>query len=640
MCSPYFQHHYSIIRVQLSHTFFLFYTGNENPIDIKASKLVFTASSREEKRLQQRRNNVTDVNKRKNGNENAQNSRNAFEDVVRQTQLPIKKQIKFKRLRFLSSDESSSKMPNNKLKDDTEELNLMFTKSDLTLGSHPPETVKVKTNDNVNKKTTFEVAMFTSAQPHMARRTPLHRKNRRRLTTVPLAEATPLPKSLVERYSERKHIMPSTGFGKKILMRTKGNLEDETKQPASPFHMEIDGKSIEKAEKQAPNGIHFKTNGKLAQERNISLCATNYRMIRPGAANLKREISLNDTLCSSNLTNKSLRERLNQQNLRVSQQVKVKNDFNALETAMSHKIFVARATEEAPVVITPPIVQFTMKSLSSTAITSVSTKIDDEKTKNNENSREKLTSIFHFDLPKAPTDAVIFKAYNLSKAILYAAHATIQPSLVPYLRANLSKIYRNMSRNLHLPKLSYPLLNKTLEDLMTTTTESLNTMTANGAEPNTRYSVNLTSKIETETETPAETITLLLTNSTTNLPNKYGLKANTSSTPIFVTYGRTDKVSENWMYDVKKDLIKNITVLPVSVNPNHPNNDQPLVNVISGHQHKIEEMADDSQMEFHIVIYVLAGLGVVPLIAGIVIATKIILGQNKKQVKYMYIHTR
>lgn len=631
------------IQFELTHTvanktqFCFLIPGNENTIGFKASRIAFSTTTGEEKRTRQRRDNVTEPTARKNAGENASPPSNLIEDAARHTQHPVKKQIKFKRLRYLSGDHNATKVPADKLKtDDTKEFKRRATDAAAVAAASIAHPNPARTDPVDGDSGDGENAISGRSE---GQRTPSHRKKRRRIATSITALSGGIrPES---KAPPRDRLIPYLDFGKKI--------------PASTSRRYVvvstttDGSRQSGAVDATSDGPTTTSTSKPVTLSNLLICGvTTYRTLRPGVKNLKREVGVNGTSCRWNFT-ADQSEQASRLNLRV-------NDAYGFEAKVP-KASSETETESTPALrpVTPVVAQFTTKILSTAVITSVSVKSHDKKAKiptttassvppvesRKKYGKEMTVDAQHHRKPEV-VDAKPYEAYNLSAADP-PPPSTMRPSLVPYTRHNASKT-RNVNRSAQFPKLTYPAVSRLLYNVTLATTEPASTSTEDASEPSVEYLMNATTtatpasrRPEVETSSPEPATTL---RSTTRAAVTGGEPEtdNASSTPLFVTYEGVERDTENWRYRVRNETAENSTVNPKVFTIFSRNGHQ---NYSLGEQvakpspglQNAEQFDGDSQTGFHIATYVLAGLGVIPLVIGIVLVMKMILHQNKKQVE-------
>lgn len=633
--------------------------------------------------MRQRRDNVIEMNRTKNISEDGQNLKNIIQDTIRQTQHPIKKQIKFKRLRYLSRDQNNTKLLNDKLKEDTKELKLRFTDTDhFRFNNTPQMTAELSKNGTYDETSVKQSGRGTDnvvPRSENIRSTPSHRKKRRRIIsnslppTASVATIEPVQQmDLYEPNVPRDHVIPFLDFGKKISAtsstRTNANFVDSLKQSlARVSKFDVDGKAIGKTDLLYVASTNLENYYKATikpisvNATNSSICMTNYRTIRPDIKNLKREINLNNTLCRLNETEKS-QERVNRQNLKADLKIKVdemhKNGRGGFinESIKNQKksSSVSQQGYEMPPSATTVANQFTTKTLSMTIITSVSMKTNDIRIKNKtitnrtpttNGSFRKYNVEYNSENYKKPSiNSRFFEMNNLSDVIFSVSHTTLRPSLIPYQRSGNSSIknFRNINNNIPFSKLIFPLQSRPPNNLTLATTEITATIT-NTSEPDIEYLKNLSTSTEPEIDMSIEmkTPNLLLWNSSTTSVFKKLTKNDSSSTPVLVTYDGIEKDITNWIYHVKNETEENTTINPKvytifsrNVHYNYSNKNPQSLNAAPGKTNLEEELNDDGQTGFRIVTYILAGFGVIPLIIGIAVVMKMILNQNKKQVTF------
>jgi hypothetical protein len=171
----------------------------------------------DEKRQRQRRDNVTEAaNSQRSGVVSEESSStNAIEDGTRQSQHPVKKQIKFKRLRYLSVDQNGTKLVTDKLKsnDDTKDsAKRKITSTDsffaTTTAAHRAN--ETKSNETADGGTVDGKNHVVSRSENT--RTPSHRKKRRRIAT----SITALNAPRLDANSSRDNLSQYLDFGRKI----------------------------------------------------------------------------------------------------------------------------------------------------------------------------------------------------------------------------------------------------------------------------------------------------------------------------------------------------------------------------------------------------------------------------------------
>lgn len=360
----------------------------------------------------------------------------------------------------------------------------------------------------------------------------------------------------------------------------------------------------------------------------------------------------------------------------------------------SSQIQITESSTVASVEVTTPVAnQFTTKILSTAVITSVSVKSNNDdltvpsepyvssmeipKPGEHEETRKKSKSEKSFDATYN-SSGVVFSALNKNKPI----QSTARPSLSFYQR-NTSKNFRSSTRNLQFSKpallsqlqlqSSRPTVNSTTSDRPETNTKQyqvqpsivsvLNLSDANveyllGADnPTTESAEPEVDSVEAEITTnelfnPKPTVVIVTVNERENLPVSADYEQyNSSSTPSIIAFSKnTERNTENWRYRTNvendesslenstssgsqiyaifsKSSLLNFTkvVVPVA-------STTPKLSAKPSIKPSTEEYAVGYQVGFHIITYVLAGLGVIPLVIGIFLITKMILSQNKKQV--------
>ena len=130
--------------------------------------------------------------------------------------------------------------------------------------------------------------------------------------------------------------------------------------------------------------------------------------------------------------------------------------------------------------------------------------------------------------------------------------------------------------------------------------------------------------------------------------NSNFVHGNDSSTqPVFITYDIVEKNKENWNYRVRSDSENKstsaasspgtnstkLTLLSKANQQNYSATGEQTFRPANGF-HEAEQFEKASAADrnsFHIVTYVLAGLGVIPLVIGIAIAIKMIAYPEKKK---------
>lgn len=416
----------------------------------KSSRIVFPSPA-EEKRFRQRWDNLTLASKLKSASNSAavaaagtsendsdvsaKKSKNIIEEIVRQTQHPVKKQIKYKRLRYLSSADQNNgtklgpppappptSSPVDESKDDTKDFKpaaFKFTNSD-SFRRHPsnetsggPSSTSPRLVHDAKVQTAADT-IFSSSQRTTAVQNgvPSHRKKRRRLPTsasivVPLAMSTYEQQPLHHHHVPRDpHNDPFLDFGKKISVTAASygrtphaNAIEGVRSPvvrfgaASAAAEEPDG---DKTDRLFVAGSSLQQNyyrGSVVKPTpagsgilNTSLCVPNHRtgpLLRPGfaAKGSKREIDANGTLCRLENGASSVEG--------VERGARPKVELPVTSTALmstSELPFSAVVSSSPSTTSNPATHQLTTKILSTAVITSVSIK------SNERISRHKLGS--------------------------------------------------------------------------------------------------------------------------------------------------------------------------------------------------------------------------------------------------------
>lgn len=417
---------------------------------------------------------------------------------------------------------------------------------------------------------------------------------------------------------------------------------------------------------------------------NSSLCIPSYRIRRPylGNKTLKREITQNSTLCQLNVTTVKPEE------VKVVDKPETIKKFlkNRTESTTFKSFFkndINQVTETSRADVTTPLAnQFTTKILSTAVITSVSVKSNDDLImqkpseysfvdQTSEESRKKSKSDKLFD-DTYSSSGVVFSALNKNKTV----QSTIRPSLTFYQR-NASKNFRNVNRNLQLSKLLSQLQSQAIRSTAVNATSDNKTetntrsnvplqprlQTVNISDPSIEYLLGgnpTTEPVEPESE-PAETeittndifnqiptVVIVTVNEKKSDVSSYEVY-NSSSTPSLISYKNIEKNTETWRYHTSAEnaslpenstfdsniyaifsqaSLLNLTRIEQSTPALSP---KFAAKPVTGKPNS-EELGNGYHVGFHIVTYVLAGLGIIPLVIGIFLITKMILSQNKKQV--------
>lgn len=603
-------------------------TGNENAIGTTTSRMVFT-STREPERIRQHQDNITSQMMRNNSSENASFVANSiFENSIHHTQHPVKKQIKSKRFRYFLLDSNATKFPSEKQTfEDTKDIKHLST--DIAKIIHSNQTKK---NDSDNSDGENAI-LARSENYHVVSN---HKKRRRIATSITTLNGD-------SQTELNDHFIPYLDFGRKLPVTVPRHLlitnstDNSRKMVASSSGVNVSNS------KRATT-----TTAKLVSV-NPSICGnTTYRNLRSGVNNvkLKQEFLLNGNLCRLNATIDAtdLLEHITQQQYFYMN--KPRSNFEIKETTETMSIPFHS--------VTPTVTQFSTKVLSTAVITSVSVKNQNKKlkmslplitttsTQAEMESRKKYGKVMAIDVLNRHkpefTDLAVHEVNvtnGLSGSYLSPV-TTMRPSLVPYIFNNGSKM-QNLNRNSQLQKLMSQAAVNTYHNVTPATTEQARTSTHNIFIPNVEYLLNTTvtapkkpemSKIISSIESTILESTTMWITTNSDLENK------SSSVSLSVTYGAVNRSTEDWWYQVRNETVKNsttvnpkvFTVLPKNAYYNSTNVNEQMAKPLPG-VHDIH-----SRTGFYIATYLLAGLGVIPLIIGIIMVVKMILHRNKKQV--------
>lgn len=442
--------HYVLYRMYLYALTFLFWlcvAENETANGVfKSSRIVFPSPA-EEKRFRQRWDNLTLASKlksasssaavattgtsRNDADSDAKKSKNIIEEIVRQTQHPVKKQIKYKRLRYLSSADQNNgtklgpppappptTLPVDKSKNDTKDSKaaFKFTNSDSFRRHQSSETSSSSGQPSSSAKLPHDAkvvaadAIFSSSQRTtvVQNGVPSHRKKRRRLPTsasivVPLAMSTyeqqPLHHHHVPRDPQND---PFLDFGKKISVTAASfgrtpyaNAIEGVRSPIVQFgaaSAAAEDSDSDKTDRLFVAGTSLQQNyyrGSVVKPTpasggisNTSLCVPNYRagLSRSGLAGAKgskREIDANGTLCRPGNTTVS-DDQLPEQGGRPKVEVTVAPTVAASTSELPSSTVVSPSPSTTT---NPSTHQLTTKILSTAVITSVSIKSNERITR-------------------------------------------------------------------------------------------------------------------------------------------------------------------------------------------------------------------------------------------------------------------
>lgn len=408
-----------------------------------------------------------------------------------------------------------------------------------------------------------------------------------------------------------------------------------------------------------------------------SLCPSPYRVRRPylGNKTLKREVS-NSTLCQNSTITTSKPEEP-----KLTDKPDIKKFLKARQeqsTWRSAKNDINQITETTRVDSTTA----TTKILSTAVITSVSVKSNDI----DETSLKPFDSYISIEsddepepsVKKSKSDKLFDNTYN-STGIVFSAFnktKTIQPnarSSLMFYQRNSPKNFRTLNRNMQFSKIFSQLQSQVRPTVNTSNVEiqpnpqiqsdNFTDSTFNISQPSVEYLMNsnpTTESVESESEPVGVEVTTMndvfIQNSTVIIVSvndhqeQNASTLNTDlynySTPSTVTYEYTENLKyhtdvQNDTY-VRRNHTQNDKIYAIFAEPailnytrfEKPTTMPPKINAIpvTGKPNS-EELGIGYQIGFHIVTYVLAGLGIIPLVIGIILITKMILSQNKKQVR-------
>lgn len=566
---------------------------------------------------------------RNNSSENTSPAANSiFENSIHHTQHPVKKQIKSKQFRYFSFDPNATKFPSEKqtFEDNKDIKHLSMDVAEIIHSN------RTKKNDSDNSD--GENAIFARSENY---RIVSHHKKRRRIAT----SITALNGD--SQTEPNDHLIPYLDFGRKLPVTVPrplliANSTDNSKKiVASGNDVNVD------------NSKRTTTSTAKMVPVNPSICgSTTYRTLRSGANNLrqKHEFLLNGNLCRWNATLDAidLLEHITQQ--QYSYTNKPRSNFEMKETT---------ETISTPFhSVTPTATQFRTKVLSTAVITSMSVKSQNKKlkmslplittasTQAEMESRKKYGKVMAIDILNLHktefTDAAVYDI-NVTNALSgsYSSRiTTMRPSLVPYIFKNASKT-QNVNHNSQLQKLTYRDAVSTHYNVTPATTERVRTSTQNIFKPNVEYLLNMTMTMPKKQEMSriiSSIESTILESTTVWITTNSDMKNKSSSVSLSVTYQAVNKNMEDWWYQVRNETVKNsttvnpkvFTILPKNAYYSSTNLNEQMAKPVPG-VHDIH-----SHIGFHIATYLLAGLGVIPLVIGIILVVKMILHQNKKQV--------
>lgn len=426
----------------LKFVFLLFVAENETANGVfKSSRIVFPSPA-EEKRFRQRWDNLTLASKLKSASSSAavaatgttrneaadsdaKKSKNIIEEIVRQTQHPaVKKQIKYKRLRYLSSADQNNgtklgppPAPSptttastvDQSKDDTKDSKaaFKFTDSDSFRRHQSSGQPSGSSKLHHDAKVAAVDAVFSSSQRTTAVQNgvPSHRKKRRRLPTsasivVPLAMSTYEQQPLHHHHVPRDpQSDPFLDFGKKISVTAASfgrtpfaNAIEGVRSPIVRFgaaSAAAEEPESDKTDRLFVAGTSLQQNyfrGSVVKPTpasgisNTSLCVPNHRAGPSrsglvGAKGSKREIDVNGTLCRpGNTTGAESQEQAGQ--------LRVEGPVAPTAVASTSEIPSNTVVSPSPSTTTSPSAhQLTTKILSTAVITSVSIKSNERITR-------------------------------------------------------------------------------------------------------------------------------------------------------------------------------------------------------------------------------------------------------------------